>query len=316
MALPAHLGGIRYAPRGGLRSPPWYGSRQAPGAPGRVGHHRRWPPRLALLRSLPQRTILGHGSGCSSDDGDAAHPVSLPRADVPIVQAAVSTPLAAMLRRRLISQLARNGSEPPADGDVGAWLADLEVRVENALQSRGTATGAQLSTDEPALRTLIPARAPSDRPQNVTSALLTLMSAEGRIVRSTPTGSWTSRHHRWECAGGQTGCQSPEWKRRNKLSRIAGWPASVPRQSMTCSGGPGGTRAPSAARAGGGPRRYPGHDGAACPARTSGELEGSAAPLPLPGSNPGLPRRTSTASATKAATRSGLRRCPQWSGPR
>ncbi len=121
-----------------------------------------------------------------------------PRADVPVVQAAVSTPLAAMLRRRLISQLARNAGEPPIDGDVGAWLAELEVRVEDALQARGTATGAQLSTDEPALRTAIPARAPSDRPQNVTSALLTLMSAEGRIVRSTPTGSWTSRHHRWE----------------------------------------------------------------------------------------------------------------------
>jgi hypothetical protein len=81
---------------------------------------------------------------------------------------------------------------------VGAWLADLEVRVEDALRARGTATGAQLSTDEPALRTAIPARAPSDRPQNVTSAFLTLMSAEGRLVRSTPTGSWTSRHHRWE----------------------------------------------------------------------------------------------------------------------
>jgi hypothetical protein len=121
-----------------------------------------------------------------------------PRADVPVVQAAVSTPLAAMLRRRLISQLERNGGEPPITGDVGAWLADLEVRVEDALRARGTATGAQLSTDEPALRTAIPAGAPSDRPQNVTSALLTLMSAEGRIVRSTPTGSWTSRHHRWE----------------------------------------------------------------------------------------------------------------------
>jgi Winged helix DNA-binding domain len=124
-----------------------------------------------------------------------------PRADVPIVQAAVSTPLAAMLRRRLISKLERNGSVPPIDGDVGAWLTGLETRSEKALQARGTSTGAQLSTDEPALRTLIPARAPSDRPQNVTSALLTLMSAEGRIVRSTPTGSWTSRNHRWEPAG-------------------------------------------------------------------------------------------------------------------
>jgi hypothetical protein len=47
-----------------------------------------------------------------------------PRADVPLVQAAVSTPLAAMLRRRLISQLERNGTVPPVDGDMeGGWPA-------------------------------------------------------------------------------------------------------------------------------------------------------------------------------------------------
>jgi hypothetical protein len=120
------------------------------------------------------------------------------RADVPMVQAAVSTPLAVMLRRRLISQLERNGTEPPVPGDVTRWLDDLEARVEQALQVRGTATGAQLSADEPALRTFIPPRAPSDRPQNLTSGLLTVMSAQGRLVRATPTGPWTSRHHRWE----------------------------------------------------------------------------------------------------------------------
>ena len=122
----------------------------------------------------------------------------LPRGDVPVVQAAVSAPLAATLRRRLISLLERNGSEPPIEGDVGHWLAALEARVEAALRARGTATGAQLSADEPALRTVIPVRAPSDVRQTVTSALLTVMSTEGLLVRSTPTGSWTSRHHRWE----------------------------------------------------------------------------------------------------------------------
>ncbi len=121
-----------------------------------------------------------------------------PREDVPTVQAAVSTPLAAMLRRRLISQLQRNGSEPVIEGDVPLWLDGLEDRVEQTLARRGTATGAQLADDEPALKTLILAKAPSDRPQNVTTRLLTLMSASGRIVRGTPTGAWTSRHHRWE----------------------------------------------------------------------------------------------------------------------
>ena len=121
-----------------------------------------------------------------------------PREDVPAVQAAVSTPLAAALRRRLISQLERNGSEPPVLGDTAEWIADLEERVEQALARRGTATGAQLRSDEPGLATVIPARAPSDRPQHVTTSLLTLMSADGRLVRGSRTGAWTSRHHRWE----------------------------------------------------------------------------------------------------------------------
>ncbi|MGH2910533.1 MAG: winged helix DNA-binding domain-containing protein [Solirubrobacteraceae bacterium] len=120
------------------------------------------------------------------------------REDVPTVQAAVSTPIAATLRRRLIHQLERNGSHPPLEGDIGCWIADMEARVEHALARRGAATGAQLAADEPALRTRILARTASERPHNVTTPLLTMMSAEGRLVRSTPTGAWTSRQHRWE----------------------------------------------------------------------------------------------------------------------
>ena len=101
----------------------------------------------------------------------------LPRADVPVVQAAVSTPLAAVLRRRLVSQLKRNGTQPPIDGELETWLSSLQGRVEQALRARGSATGAELAADVPALRTFIPPRAASDRPQNVTSALLTMMSA-------------------------------------------------------------------------------------------------------------------------------------------
>jgi hypothetical protein len=105
-----------------------------------------------------------------------------PREDIPVIQAAVSTPLAAVLRARLVRQLQHNGTEPRIEGDAETWLDDLASRVEQALDERGLATGAQLSTDEP-LRTSILVRAPSDRPQNVTTSLLTLMSAEGRLVR-------------------------------------------------------------------------------------------------------------------------------------
>ena len=120
------------------------------------------------------------------------------REDVPLVQAAVSTPLAAALRRRLLSRLARNATVPAVTGDAGRWLSRLERRVERELADRESATGRQLADAVPELRTLILPRAPSERPQNVTSPALTMMSAEGRIVRGTPTGAWTSRHHRWE----------------------------------------------------------------------------------------------------------------------
>ncbi|MGH2868405.1 MAG: winged helix DNA-binding domain-containing protein [Solirubrobacteraceae bacterium] len=120
------------------------------------------------------------------------------REDIPTIQAAVSTDIAATLRRRLIRQLERNGSQPPIERDIAHWLADLEARVEEALTERGGATGAQLAADQAALQTRILARTASQRPHNVTTPLLTLMAADGRLVRSTPTGAWTSRHHRWE----------------------------------------------------------------------------------------------------------------------
>ncbi|MES2642879.1 MAG: winged helix DNA-binding domain-containing protein [Myxococcota bacterium] len=121
-----------------------------------------------------------------------------PRETVPIVHAAVSRPLAVTLRKRLERQLELNGSQPAIDGDIGAWLSSVEDAVQRALLARGTATGLQLSADEPRLRTFIPPRAPSDFPQNVTSPLLTVMSTEGKLVRGTATGPWTARQHRWE----------------------------------------------------------------------------------------------------------------------
>ena len=123
----------------------------------------------------------------------------LPREDVPLVQAAVSTPLAQRLRRQLLARMG-GGTRPPVPGDLQEWLRDVEVQVRQALDGRGQATGAELAADVPALRTVITPRARSDRPQALTSPLLTVMATDGRLVRGEPTGPWTSRHHRWEPA--------------------------------------------------------------------------------------------------------------------
>lgn len=118
--------------------------------------------------------------------------------DVPMVQAAVSTPLAGVLRRQLIAQLVRNGADPPIQGAIDTWVEALEARTEQELTDRGSATGAELARAVAELRTRIPPLAPSDPPQRVTTSLLTLLSADGRAVRGAPTGSWTNRHAPWE----------------------------------------------------------------------------------------------------------------------
>ena len=120
------------------------------------------------------------------------------RADVPVVQAAVSTPLAATLRTRLLSRLRRGGTEPPVDGDLADWLDDVTDAADGALRQLGTATGAELARAEPRLATTILPAAASDQPQNLTSTLLAMMSAQGRLVRSVPGAAWTVRSHRWE----------------------------------------------------------------------------------------------------------------------
>lgn len=122
----------------------------------------------------------------------------LDRDDVPLVQAAVSTPLAATLRRRLISLIDRNGIDPPVEQDLEAWLAAIEAQIEQAVTRRGAATGAELRAEVPALGATIPARTRSEAAQGLTSPLLTVMSTEGRLVRGAPVGAWTTRGHRLE----------------------------------------------------------------------------------------------------------------------
>ncbi len=117
----------------------------------------------------------------------------------PVVHHAASTRVAAERRKALLGQLDRLPTDPALTGDLSAWLRDVEVSTERALLRRGEATANQLSEDEPRLRTaILPTTDKSyDVRRNVTTQVLVLMGAEGRIVRSRPRGAWTSRHHTW-----------------------------------------------------------------------------------------------------------------------
>lgn len=122
----------------------------------------------------------------------------LAKGDVPMVRAAAGAAVARTLRTQLLNRMSRVGTDPPVDGDMSRWLAAVGDATVDALQRSGPATGIELSSDEPRLRTKIKGRTPDEPTQNLTTSLLTVLGAQGRIVRGDPTGAWTSRQHRWE----------------------------------------------------------------------------------------------------------------------
>ena len=117
---------------------------------------------------------------------------------VPVIQAACTDQIAEGLRRRL-TQVVREAS---IASDAATWLKEVGEATVRALAARGSATGAELAADEPRLRTQIVAAAdnPYGGAVNLTNRLLTLLSAEGLIVRGRPRGGWTSTQFAWSVA--------------------------------------------------------------------------------------------------------------------
>jgi hypothetical protein len=113
------------------------------------------------------------------------------------VQAACSDDVAARLRRALAKELADRGI---GDGDADGWLRGVEDGVLRALAARGgSASGAELAQDEPRLRTELdfaPGKSYGG-PVYITSRVLTLVSAEGRMIRGNRRGGWTSGQFEW-----------------------------------------------------------------------------------------------------------------------
>jgi hypothetical protein len=119
----------------------------------------------------------------------------VPAGLAPVVQAACTDQIAERLRRQLVQQLGQSD----VAADPAGWLKDVGEATIHALTARGVATGAELARDEPRLRAqLVLAEGKSyGGPQNVTSRVLMLLSAEGRIVRGRPRGGWTSSQYQW-----------------------------------------------------------------------------------------------------------------------
>ncbi|GAA1795068.1 winged helix DNA-binding domain-containing protein [Planosporangium flavigriseum] len=111
----------------------------------------------------------------------------------PVIQAACTEAIA-VVQRRKYTQLISEGGLGDAD-----WLAEVEDSTARALAVRGEATGAQLSSAEPRLRSQVmmaEGKSYGGR-QSITTWVLFLLAADGRIVRGRPSGSWTSTQWRW-----------------------------------------------------------------------------------------------------------------------
>jgi hypothetical protein len=139
----------------------------------------------------------------------------VPAGLVPVIQAACTDQIAERLRRQLTQVVQQAGIAP----DAATWLKETGEATVRALAARGSATGAELARDEPRLRTQIVAA--EDNPYggavNLTTRLLTLLSAEGLIVRGRPRGGWTSSQFTWTAAGDQP--RPPAAAARAELAR-------------------------------------------------------------------------------------------------
>jgi hypothetical protein len=115
-----------------------------------------------------------------------------------LVQAGCSADIEVKQRKLLEQHLGEQG-HPENVPEPGKWLAEVEASVEAALRARGSATAQQLSEDEPRLRQqlMMAAGKPYEAIGNVTSRVLFLLAAGGRIVRGRPRGSWVSTQYVW-----------------------------------------------------------------------------------------------------------------------
>ncbi len=114
---------------------------------------------------------------------------------VPVLQSSTATALAAKQRRTYSRFIEQAGVVE----DAVAFFGEVEEGAHRALLARGEATGAQLSADEPRLRTQVdPAPGkPYSRPTNITTWVLVTLGCEGLIVRGRPNGTWISSQYRW-----------------------------------------------------------------------------------------------------------------------
>jgi hypothetical protein len=112
-----------------------------------------------------------------------------------IMHAGCAKTLAPAERRRLVKMIENQGVAP--DGE--AWLSDVQRRLVDALERRGTATATELSQDVPELKLKL--RFGQDKnwggTVGVSTRVLFLAATDGSVIRGRPRGTWLSSQYRW-----------------------------------------------------------------------------------------------------------------------
>ena len=122
----------------------------------------------------------------------------VPFTSLPVVQAACTDAVAERERRRIVKLLGDLGIADPE-----GWLKETKAATLAALDARGEAFAAELSTDVPALRTKFRYGEGKsyDSVVTLTSQMMTNLGADGSIVRGRPRGdSWAGSQYRWSHA--------------------------------------------------------------------------------------------------------------------
>jgi hypothetical protein len=126
-----------------------------------------------------------------------------------VVHAACTRAVAVQQRKRVVQLLEHAGVA--ADG--AAWLTRVESATMAAVRERGEALGGELTQAVPDLRTQIAFGEGKKWAgvQGVTTMVLFLLAADGKLVRGRPRGSWISSQYRWTTLAGWLGSDLVEW---------------------------------------------------------------------------------------------------------
>ncbi|MEU8976394.1 winged helix DNA-binding domain-containing protein [Streptomyces monashensis] len=114
----------------------------------------------------------------------------------PVMLAAAGRPNSAARAKQLLRALEQAGF-----GD-GGWLDRVASDTIAVLKQRGEATTAELAAAVPGLerQLVVAAGKPYESRRSIATDLLFALASDGRIVRATRRGGWTSNQHAWALA--------------------------------------------------------------------------------------------------------------------